>query len=529
MYLLELATLHIFDRIPTDMERARHLLRSSVAVIALFALGKIVGLFRARLVAQTFGTSPEFDAFTAANQLPEVFFVVIAGGSLAAAFIPIYSQYLNYESRADSARFANTVLTLVLLVLGGISALGAIFAPWLIRHVLVPDFPPEQQLLTAQIMRVILIQTTIFGIGGVLSSILNAHQHFILPALATIALDIGYFIGLFAFVPSLGVIGLAWGTVVGGILFVLIQLPALLKFGVHLRPQLDTRMRGVHELVRLMGPRIVTLGVIQLADLIIIRLASGLPAGATSGYFYGYGLMQFPQTLFGTAIAMVVFPTLAEQYNARAIDGLRQMAANTLGIIWTLTIPAAAATILLGRPIIVFLFQGGAFDEKATTLVYTVLAVLSIRIVSESTLEIVARLFYARHNTLVPMLAYIGWFGFTGTASVILANRLGVVGLALASAIGFTLLAAALFELNRRELGGLGGRPLQMTFLRALVGTIVMSAMIIMLSRVITETVPYLMVSLLLGGLTYIAVTWLLGGRELSALWQIARGKATPS
>lgn len=507
------------------MQRARHLLQSSVLVIAIFALSKIIGLFRARLVAQAFGASPTFDAFTAANQLPEVFFTVIAGGSLAAAFIPVYSQYLTQESRADSARLANTVLTLVMLLLGGISAAGAILAPWLAQHVLVPDFSPEQQLLTAQIMRVILIQTTIFGIGGVLSSILNAHQHFLLPALATIALDIGYFIGLFALVPDLGIIGLAWGTVIGGIIFVLIQVPGLARYSVRYRPQFDLKMRGIGELIRLMGPRIVTLGTIQIADLIVIRLASGLPAGATSGYFYGYGLMQFPQTLFGTAIALVVFPTLAELYNAGDLDGLKRTAGATLGIIWTLTIPAAAATVLLGRPIIVVLFQGGAFDEQATRLVYSILAVFSIRIVSESTLEVVARLYYARHNTLVPMLAYIGWFVVTALASLLLVGSLGVIGLALATTIGFTLLAAVLFELNRRDLNGLGGRELQRSFLRAVLGALVMSGVIWLVDRAIDGVIPFLIIGAATGGLVYIAVTWLLGGRELAALYRIARAR----
>ncbi len=517
------------------MQRARHLLRSSVIVIVLFALGKLVGLVRARLVAQAFGTTPQFDAFTAANQLPEVFFTVIAGGSLAAAFIPVYSQYLAQDNRAASAqtaasaRLANTVLTLVILLLGGISALGALFAPWLTQHVLVPDFAPELQQLTAQIMRIILIQTTIFGIGGVLSSVLNAHQHFTLPALATIALDIGYFVGLFVFVPRWGIHGLAWGTVVGGLLFVAIQTPALVRFGLRFRPRLDFRLAGVGEVVRLMGPRIVTLGVIQLADLFIIRLTSGLPAGATSGYFYGYGLMQFPQTLFGTAIALVVFPTLAELYNAHDLEGLRRTAGRTLGIIWTLTLPAAAATVLLGRPIIVTLFQGGAFDAEATQLVYAVLAVFSVRIVSESTLEVVARLFYARHNTLVPMLTYLGWFALTIALSYALVGRLGVVGLALATTVGFTLLAAVLFELNRRALGGLGGRALQLSFARAAVGATVMAAAIWGVGQVIAGTLPFLVMGALVGGGVYVAVTWLLGGRELQALWAIARDRTTPS
>ena len=244
------------------MNRARHLLRSSVFVILFLGLGKVTGLIRLRLVAATFGTSPDYDAFTAANQLPELFFVLIAGGSLAAAFIPVYSNYLNNESRKTAVSLGNTILTLVILLLGVVSAVGALIAPWLTRVLLVPDFTPELQQLTADIMRVILIQTTIFGISGVLSSMLNAHQHFALPALAPLALDIGYVVGLYLFVPQLGIVGLAWGTVVGGVLHILIQVPALIQFRIGYRPALAWQLSGVGEIVRLMGPRIVTLGTV---------------------------------------------------------------------------------------------------------------------------------------------------------------------------------------------------------------------------------------------------------------------------
>lgn len=508
------------------MPRARHLLRSSVVVIALFALGKLVGLIRAPLVARAFGAGAEYDAFTAANQLPELLFTVIAGGSLAAAFIPVYSQYLNQDGRESAAKLANTILTLVLIILGAVSAVGIFLAPWLTRHVLVPDFSPQQQLLTAQIMRVILVQTTIFGFSGVLSSILNAHQHFALPALAPLALDLGYFIGLFLFVPSMGIVGLAWGTVVGAMLHIAIQTPALVRHQIGYRPALLLKLAGVHEIVRLMGPRIVTLGVIQFADLFIIRLASALPTGTTSSYFYGYQLMQLPQTLFGTAIALVVFPTLAELYNAGEIEGLRQTAARALGIIWTLTIPAAAAVILLGEPIIVLLLQRGAFDSEATALVYAVLVAFSVRIVSESTLEIVARLYYARHNTLTPMVTYLGWLVVTVSGSYLLVGRLGVAGLAWATTVSFTLLAGALFEMNRRRLGGMGGRALQLSFLRALAATAVMALAIWLIGRIVTSPLLYLLAGAIVGGLVYLAVSWLLGGREVRELWRMARGHA---
>ena len=509
------------------MKRTRHLLQSSILVILFFGVGKITGLIRIRLVAGVFGTSPNFDAFTAANQLPEVFYVLIAGGSLAAAFIPVYSATLTGKGPSQSARLANTILTLVILILGTISALGAVIAPWLTRVLLVPNFTPELQELTADIMRIILIQTTIFGISGVLSSILNAHQHFALPALAPLALDIGYVVGLYLFVPQMGIIGLAWGTVVGGLLHILIQLPALLRYRISYRPTLALQMTGVHEVVRLMGPRVVTLGTIQLADLFIIRIASSLPSGSTSGYFYGFSLMQLPETLLGTAIALVVFPTMAELFNAGDVPGMKETAVSALGIIWTLTIPAAAMLVLLGQPAIVLFLQGDVFDAASTQLVYSVLIVFSVRVVSEATVEIVARLFYAQHNTRTPMLVYAGWLVINISFAYLLVRgfNLGVVGLAGAGTIAFTVLAAVLFWLNRQHLNGLAERQLAKIGGRALVGTAVMSAVMLLIRQMITTPLLYLAVAGSVGTGVYIVLNLLLGGREILTLWRMVRQK----
>lgn len=507
------------------MNRARHLLRSSIIVIFLFGLGKLTGLVRTRLVSISFGTGAEIDAFTAANQLPEVFFTVIAGGSLAAAFIPVYADYLAKKSARESLKLANTILTLVILILGSISALGIIFAPWLVSVVLVPDFPPQTQELTVTIMRVILIQTTLFGISGVLSSILNAHQHFALPALAPVMLDIGYMFGIIFLVPQIGIVGLAWGTVIGALLHIAVQIPALRRYQYRYRPKLDLRMPGVQEILRLMLPRIWTLFTIQFADLFIIRLASALPMGSTSGYFYAYALMQFPETLFGTAIALVVFPTMAEQYNAGDIPALRNTASRSLRIIWFLTIPAAAAMVLLGRPVITLLLQGGAFTAESTQLVYSVLVVFSLRVVSESTVEIAARLFYAQHNTKVPMFAYFGWLILDIALAYLLIDELGIVALALTSTVAFTFLAAALLILNERALGGLLNRQLAASALRAVVATAGMTVVLLPLSRLITQPFLLLVVGGFSGLVTYLALSILLGGDEIPRLIELVRSR----
>jgi putative peptidoglycan lipid II flippase len=325
----------------------------------------------------------------------------------------------------------------------------------------------------------------------------------------------------------MGVLGLAWGTVVGAILHIAIQVPALLRYRFRYLPVVAWRLRGVHEVARLMGPRIVTLGVTQVADLFVIRLASGLATGATSAYFYAYSLMQLPETLFGTAIALVVFPTLAELYNAGDIEGLKRTAANSLAIIWSLTIPAAVGMAMLGRHIVALLLEGGAFDADSTQLVYTVLIAFSVRIVSEATLEIVARLFYARHNTLTPMFAYAGWLLVTVAIAYLLVDTLSIAGLALATTIGFTLLSSVLFFLNWRELGGFGGRTLARSLGRTLIASAVMAGVLLVIDQSISNTFVALVAGVVLGGGAYLLVVLALGGREVRGIIQLLRRRTT--
>jgi putative peptidoglycan lipid II flippase len=341
-------------------------------------------------------------------------------------------------------------------------------------------------------------------------------------------LNVGYLVGLFVFVPTLGIHGLAWGTVVGAVLHVLIQTPGLRRYRVKLRPALDWRIRGVGEIVRLMGPRIVTLGAVQVADLFIIRLTSGLGDGATSGYFYGYYLQQLPETLFATAIAIVLFPTMAEYFNQGDLDGLKRTASAGLRIIWMLTVPAAAGLVLLGRPAITVLLERGAFTPESTQLVYTIVVFFSVRVVSEGTLEIAARLFFAQHNTRTPMFVALGWLATNVTLAYLLVDWLGVGGLALASTIAFTLQTAVLLYLNHRRLQGLPWDELGRSFARTLLATGGMSLTIIVVNQILTEPLPFLIVGALGGGSIYLLLNLLLGGREIPTLLRLIRRTDNP-
>ena len=508
------------------MSRAKHLLTSSLIVIVLFGINKVTGFARILLVGNAFGTGAEADAFTAANQLPELFYVLIAGGALAAALIPVYTKYLNSE-RADevheSMELANTVLTLVLIVLAVVCGWAALFAPFITRVILVPDYSPEQQLLTAQLMRIILINTTLFGISGVITSLLNANQHFLFPAMAPIMLDVGYILGFYLLVPTMGVFGVAWGTVMGALLHIGVQLPALIKYRLRLRPKLNLRLAGVHEIIRLMGPRIVMLGAIQFADIFWVRVASSLGDGQVSGFNYAFTLMQLPETLFGTAIALVLFPTMSELFNAGDVDGLKSTAMKGLRIIWLLTIPSAAGLILLGRPAIALLLERGEFDARSTAIVYAALIFLSVRVVSEATLEIVARLFYARHNTKTPMWGYLVWLAVNVGCIYLFVGSMGAAGIALASTIAFTVLSAWLYWKNHQELGDMDDREMAWCFGRAVLATGCMSFAILAVQSLALGTLVSLAMAGLVGVIVYVAVYYFLDGQELRDLQRMVQ------
>ena len=508
------------------MSRSKQLFQSTVIVIALYALNKALGFARVILVGRTFGTNKEMDAFTAANQLPELFYVLIAGGALAAALIPVYTKYLDIDRKNNtnqSKTLANTTFTIVMLFLIGVCGLAALFAPFITRVWLVPYYSAEQQQLTADLMRIILLNTMIFGVSGIVTSLLNAHQHFLLPALAPIMLDIGYFVALFLLVPRFGIYGLAWGTVIGAGLHLAVQLPGLLIKRLQIKLQIDLTQPGVHEIIRLMGPRIVMLGCIQLADLFWVRVASRLPEGSLSGYNYAFTLMQLPETLFGTAIAIVLFPTLAELYNQGNLAALKRTAMTALRIIWLLTVPSAIGLIFLGQPAIAILLQGQAFTADSTALVYTILIFFSVRIISESTLEVVARLFYARHNTLTPMYAYLVWLVINVSGIYLLVAPLGIGGIALASTLAFTALAAILFALNQQTMGNLIDQALRHSIGRIAIASLTMTATLLLLHQLHLSPFLYLAIGTVASAGVYFLTHWFLGGAEIKLLLSLVR------
>ena len=214
--------------------RINHLIRSTGIIMAAFLANKILAIGRQIIVAQTFGTSNQYDAFVAAFRLPDILFLLLSGGALGTAFIPILTERLtlNNPDDPDGWRLTSGVLNTLLLVVTGLSVVMAIFALPLVQWLVAPGFSLEIQILTANLMRLTLISTIIFSLSSLVGAVLHTRQHFILPAVAPLVYNVGIMFGAVFLAPTFGVHGLIYGAILGSLGHLLIQVPALIRYGI---------------------------------------------------------------------------------------------------------------------------------------------------------------------------------------------------------------------------------------------------------------------------------------------------------
>lgn len=329
--------------------------------------------------------------------------------------------------------------------------------------------------------------------------------------------------------PRWGVHGLAVGVVAGAVLHLGVKIPGLVRYGMQYSPILGLRHPGVRQVTWLMGPRVLALGVVKLTFLVNTNLASRLGEGSVAALSYAWHVMQLPETLFATAVAIVIFPTLAEFAARDQTGALRSALADTLRMILVLTVPAAVGLIVLGRPLVALLFQRGAFDARSTEMVYFALQFYALALVGHAVLEIAARLFYAQKDTLTPLKVAVIAMLANVALSLTLIRVLSYGGLALANALAFTLEASILLWIGRSRLGGLDGGRVLDGLVRIGVAALVMGATIIGFQNRFPDAGPLVVgtTGLALGGLVYLAAILALGLDEARTLPQLVVGRVT--
>jgi len=446
---------------------AQSMASAAVLVMLFFVLSRATGLLREMIIGAQFGTSAGLDAYLAAFRVPDLLFQLVAGGALGSAFIPTFSAAWKQGKEGAAWLLFSRILNLMTLLLVVLAGTAALLAPLLVERIIAPGFSPDQQQLTVELMRWMLISTVVFGASGLVMGALNAVQHFLLPAAAPVLYNLAIIAGAWLLAPRFGIYGLVVGVVAGALAHLLVQLPALLRRGAVYRVGFGWRDRDVQEVARLMGPRVLGLLFVQLNFLVNTILASGLPAGSLSALNYAWLLMLLPQGIFAQAIATVAFPTFAAQIATGQRDEMGRSLARILATVIFLTLPATIVLLFLRLPLTQLLFQRGNFSLESSHAVAFALQFYAVGLVAHSVVEIVVRAFYALHNTLTPVLIGVGAMALNILLSLLWIGWLGYGGLALANSAATGIEMVVLVWLLGRRLGRIDLAALGRSLLRS--------------------------------------------------------------
>lgn len=491
--------------------------RSSLIIAVFFAIDKGLGFIRQVLVAREFGLTYNIDVFNAANNIPDLLSALISGGALGVALIPVLSEYLELRGRQAVWDLFSRILNLAFLTTAGFSILIIVLAKPLVEYVIAPGFPPPQQALTIELMRLDLFAILIFSISGLVMAGLQANQHFLLPAMAPAMYNLGQIFGIAILAPSegitigsitlpafgLGIHGLVYGVIIGAFLHLGIQIPGLIHFHFRWIPAINLHNPGVIKVLYLLGPRILTMFFLQVFFITRDNLASGLGEGAVTALNYGWFIMQVPETLIGTAIAIAILPTLSELFAVGKREQYGSTINNAVRVLIALTIPAAALLAVVIPPLIEFIF---GFDSAGTDMVVWVTRAYLLGLTGHTLLEISARSFYAQQDAKTPL--YVA--GLNALVYIIIAVTLsrfiGAVGIALANTIAFTGEALLLlYLLNRR---GVKFQQTSRTLVRAIIGTVCGVAAVLLLLQLPLSSILMAFLSLGIGCLVVAPFIW---------------------
>jgi putative peptidoglycan lipid II flippase len=470
--------------------------RASLIIAFFFGVDKILGLLRQVLFNRQFGPV-ERDIFFVSNNIPDLLSALISGGALGIALIPVLTEHLEEKGRQGAWALFSRILNLAFLVTAAISLVIILLAEPLIEHLIAPGFAdPQKWALTASLMRLDLLAILIFSISGLVMAGLQANQHFTAPAMAPAMYNIGQIVGIVLLSRWYGIYGMVFGVILGALLHLGIQVPALLRYGFRWRPLIGLSDPGVRQVLTLMGPRVISMLCLHFYFLARDRFASFYQEGGVSALNNGWFIMQLPETLIGTAIAIALLPSLAEYVTRGEEQAFRQTINRALRAMLALTLPSAAILAAGMRPLIDLVFN---FDPQETEMTVWATRAFLLGLVGHCWLEVGVRSWYARQNARIPLLGAVFLISLYLPLATLLPRAFGHTGLALADTLAFTSQALLLLILlNRRHAGLL---QVQGTLLRAALGALVGGALTYAALLLPLPTLPLAALAMAAGGL----------------------------
>lgn len=463
---------NLFEKLQTTVTGGAILI--AVASIA----SRVLGLLRDRLLFSTFGAGDALDSYYVAFRLPDLIFNILVLGALSSSFIPLFVAYRQRAAGAGtheaSWRLANGVLTIILVALAVIGALGFFFAP-AVMPLFAPGYSGAKLHDAILLTRIMLLAILFFGVSNIIGSVLNALKRFFAFAVAPIFYNVGIIFGILFLYPRMGLAGLAWGVVLGAALHCLVQVPSVRGQGFRFRWFFAWRDTGVRRVFRLMLPRTIGLGAVQLDQLVSTMIASTLAAGSVAIFSAAQNLQSFPINIFGVSLAISSFPVFSEAFARKEPGVFVAEFSKIFRRILFFVVPVSVLFLLLRAHIVRLVLGAGNFGWNDTILTAQTLGFFSLSLFAQSLIPMLARSFYALQDTATPAKISIITVLLNVAGSWFFSRHFGVMGLALSFAIVSSLQMLLLLTILRWRVGDLDDNTILTSTIKIVVASGVMA------------------------------------------------------
>ncbi|USF26751.1 putative lipid II flippase MurJ [Firmicutes bacterium ASF500] len=413
-------------------------------MMVLTLIGKVLGLYRDRLLAIHYDTGPAANAFFTASRIPRVFFDAVFASAIAACFIPVFSEYLEKKGKREALRFAGSFLTVVALLTGALTLVGMAFpGPFVALFADYAD--PYTRALAISLTRVMFPTVLFSGIAFSLVGVLQAQDHFTAPALMSTVSNLVIIAYFFILDRELGIYGLAGAYLLGWFLQGVILLPPLKKLNSPLRPGLELRSEGMKKVLLLMGPVMVSTWVQPITLAINSRFGSRMYEGAgVAALEYASNLYLVIAGVFVLSVTNVIFPKLSRLTAGGREEDFLSTIRQTVRYTMFFILPMSAGLMTVARPLISLIYGGGNFDGFSVWITYLALSWMSLGMAGYALQNVLSRVYFARQRGREPLVAGAVCIAANIALCALLAERLEVAGLALASALSSTIYALLL-------------------------------------------------------------------------------------
>lgn len=485
--------------------------RSALLLAAASAGSYVFGLLRDRLLANTFGASRYVDIFNSAFLLPDLIMNLFAA-AVTTAFIPVFAK------SHDQYKAANDILTVIILCVVGMDVIAWLLMPW-VSLIIAPGFTQAELAQLISSSRWLLLSPLLFGISILFGAVLQGKHHFLAYAVSPMLYNIGICFGILFWTPIAGVI-------IGAVLHLTVRLIASVRLKYY--PKLSHSIfasADVKTTIGLIGPRIIGLLAIQVTLWTYNAVGSTLEPGSVAVFNFARNFQSLPVSFIGIALATVIFPVLAYNFAEKNTVHLLENSRKAIRMILFLTLPAMIGMIFVSRPLVSVFLGGGEFDEAAITKTGIALAVFALVIPLESIQHILARLFYAQHNTKTP--AWVGAISAVLNIVVCLigARWFGVIGLVLGFIVTTAFVDVALLWWLQRHHQPVLDRSIYLTFGKCLIACAIMVIVLLFITMIPLAEIVQLIIVTGTGILSYVGTVYVLRLPEFNQIIALVHKK----